>query len=86
MANLDADERNIALRHAGDLLVQLTIAAGADEARNHPLAVRADAYAVDALESLATALGYRLLPMSVRGALADSVNLGEAVRRHEAAL
>jgi hypothetical protein len=84
MPNLDADERKIALRHIGDALVQLTIAAGADEAGNYPLAVRADAYAVDALESVATALGYRLVPMSARGALADSVNLLAAVREREA--
>lgn len=80
---LDTDERKIALRHAGDVLVQLTIAAGADESGNYPLAVRADAYAVDALESVALAMGYRLTPLSVRGALADSVNLGEAVRARE---
>lgn len=83
MPNLDSDERKIALRHTGDVLLQLTIAAGADDSGNFPLAVRADAYAVDALESLATALGYRLVPFSARTALADSVNLLEAVRGRE---
>ena len=33
MANLDADERKIALRHTSDVLTQLTIAAGAGRAR-----------------------------------------------------
>ena len=80
MPNLDADERNIALRNAGNVLLQLTIAAGADESGNYPIAVRADAYAVDALESAALAMGYRLVPLSVRGALADSVNLLAATR------
>lgn len=64
MARLDAKERKIALRHVGDVLLQLTIAAGAEDSGNYPLAAGADAYALDALEAVATAFGYRLVPYS----------------------
>jgi hypothetical protein len=70
---LDASERKIALRHIKDAGFQASIAERADEVGNGPLAADADARAVEALEAAAVAYGYRLVPLSVRGALADSV-------------
>jgi hypothetical protein len=80
---LDTEDRKIALRHIADAAFHLTVADRADERGNHALVVSSDAYALDALESVALAMGYRLTPLSLRGALADSVNLLDAKRERE---
>lgn len=82
---LDTEDRKSALRHIADAAFHLTVADRADERGNHALVVSSDASALDALESAATACGYRLVPLSVRGALADSVNLLQAINERETA-
>lgn len=57
---MDADEIKIALRHARQMVLHLSIVVGADPVFHHRLVEREMADADDALSSLATAFGYRL--------------------------